>query len=246
MRRRLAWIWLLAGLSIAAVLYASTGLGAGRGVVLGELRIRGTVTVAPADGSAPLHITDTTYAYRAGNGLRTGEGAAALALAQWGGLAFGPGTAATVDRGGASVAVALEAGAVAYAVRGKGDLRIEAGDAVVTPVSGYLTAVRDEGDAGGPPGRAGLVSVGADGQVKVYAYTGRLEVRRGDVVQVVEAGREVSFREGQLLSTRPALSDPNPSPWTLVLGALAGVVGIAAAFLITSVKGVGRGTARPF
>jgi hypothetical protein len=244
MPRRLAWIWLLGGLSIAAVLYASSGLSAGHRLkVLGELRARGTVTLAPADGGTPLRISDSAYTYMAGDGLRTGEGTAALAFAKSDGLAFGPGTVATVDRAGGGVAVSLEAGAVAYAMHGDGDLHLEAGGLVATPVTGSLTAVSSEATAGEEPARAGLVSLGKNGHIHVYAYTGRLEVRRGDVAQVVEAGSQVSFgaRRDEILSTRATWAEPGNSQgslvWSLLLGALAGATGIAGAFVIMRVRG---------
>lgn len=203
--------------------------------VLGNLQAKGTIHVTSDGAPAPARLADTTYAYVSGDTIRTGNGTGVLEIAGLGRIALAQDTEASVVDTSEGVDVDLRSGAVAYALTQGSDVTIQAAGMTVQPSRSPLRKVSNE-----PQQVIGWVNIAEDGKVQVGSRNGRIEVRQGDSVQVVEAGQQsvLQMQGGKLIATQAggagAAGGLGISPGLLAGLIVLGGVGLAAGVVASS------------
>lgn len=217
--------------------------------VVGNLEARGAIRIMTGDIAAPLSLTDTTYAYAPGDRIVTGSGTGILNIDDIGRLGFAPQTEATVSRDDSGISVSLERGTVAYMVADDSEFRVHAGDMVLQPARSPVQKV----DLSDKSAVSGWVTVDADGNVNVGANSGRVEVRHGGTMNVVESGQLVTYavQDGDLIPVvAEAVDEPDGTggggdTWATGLGVLILGAGLAVGLGVGLSGGGGGGGGPP-
>ncbi|MCK9488746.1 MAG: FecR family protein [Xanthomonadales bacterium] len=168
---------------------------------IGVAQIQGEVTIHPADGSAPLKLADTSFAWYAGDGMSTGDSGVVLALNDGSSLGLAEHSAIHVGSSpdGQRIQVRLRSGTVLYTLStASTSLAIQAGDfSLSTRSPEGLVKV----SASVP--QAGVVELLEDGHVRIAVRDGHLAVTgSGGTNYQVSAGQQVGLLGG-VASTVP-------------------------------------------
>lgn len=196
----LGWMIMLVG-SFAALAAAAAPIGVAQ--------IQGEVTVHPADGSAPLTLADTSFAWYAGDGMSTGAAGVVLSLNDGSSLGLAEHTTVHVGGSADNIRVNLNAGTVLYTLPGPAaSLSITAGD--------FQLATRASADGivkvAAPVQQAGIVELLDDGHVKLSVRDGHLAVTgAGGTNYQVSAGQQVGLLGGAATAVQTQLGSVLPS-----------------------------------
>lgn len=182
------------------MLGASTqSLSAAEMNVIGSLEARGQIQVLTDSAPAAMNLRDTTYAYIAGDRVKTGSGTGMLTINGLGRIGLASNSDARVIDNQGGLSLELNAGTVAYALTPGSDFSIKAAGMTLHPVRTPLQNVSDSDSVR----ITGWVTIDKDGKVQVGARDGRIEVRHAGTVQVVEAGQQsqLQLQQGKLIAT---------------------------------------------
>lgn len=203
-RQLLAWLFVIAGSSWALVAAAAP---------IGVAQIQGEVTIHPADGSAPLTLADTSFAWYDGDGMTTGTSGVVLSLNDGSSLGLAENSAIHVATGqdGRRIQVRLASGTVLYTLAGPAtSLSIQAADfrLATRPAAEGVTQVAAPAVA-----QAGLVELLDDGHVRIAVRDGHLAVTgAGGTNYQVAAGQQVGLLGGVASAMPTQLGSVMPGP----------------------------------
>lgn len=187
----------------AVISVVGTGMTYGEQVaVLGNLRAIGSIEVVAGAGAEPLSVAGTSYAYAAGDRIRTGSGKAVLSIEGLGRIGFGPATEASVARSESETVVEMTKGALGYVLSPSANVRIRVQGIELKPGQPDLREVSTSGEHT----ISGWVVLDENGRLDVSARSGAIEVRAAQSRNFVRSGERVlvAMEEGRLVLAQAA------------------------------------------